>query len=90
MGELLTRIDARELTEWQAYELVYGPLGPAYEREMLALAVEGEQRTHHLMGAAHFTDDKHPNPIDPPERIARPSEWFTHRNQDDDGEAGGG
>jgi hypothetical protein len=29
VGELLDRIDSRELTEWEAYEAVAGPLGPA-------------------------------------------------------------
>ena len=28
MGDLLARIDSRELTEWAAYEQVCGPLGP--------------------------------------------------------------
>ncbi|MEU5950654.1 DUF4035 domain-containing protein [Micromonospora sp. NPDC047465] len=28
MGELLARIDARELSAWMAYERVTGPLGP--------------------------------------------------------------
>ncbi|MEU8264912.1 DUF4035 domain-containing protein [Micromonospora sp. NPDC048999] len=28
MGELLARIDARELSAWAAYERVTGPLGP--------------------------------------------------------------
>lgn len=27
VGELLARIDSRELTEWEAYERVAGPLG---------------------------------------------------------------
>lgn len=29
VGELLERVSSRELTEWQAYEEVAGPLGPA-------------------------------------------------------------
>lgn len=27
MGELLARVDSRELTEWEAYERVAGPVG---------------------------------------------------------------
>lgn len=29
VGELLERVSSRELTEWQAYEQIAGPLGPA-------------------------------------------------------------
>lgn len=28
VGELLSRIDSRELLEWSAYERVHGPIGP--------------------------------------------------------------
>lgn len=28
VGELLDRVDSRELTEWEAYERVAGPVGP--------------------------------------------------------------
>jgi len=37
VGELLRRIDSRELTEWMAYERVAGPLGP--ERADLHAAI---------------------------------------------------
>lgn len=29
VSELLERVSSRELTEWQAYEVVTGPIGPA-------------------------------------------------------------
>ena len=37
MGELLQRIDARELAEWEAYEAVAGPLGPERLDQLFAM-----------------------------------------------------
>lgn len=37
VGDLMNRIDSRELTEWSAYERVAGPLGP--ERDDLHTAM---------------------------------------------------
>ena len=36
-GELLDRIDAREIGEWEAYERVAGPLGAARHDELFAM-----------------------------------------------------
>jgi hypothetical protein len=37
VGELLTRIDSRELTEWEAYERVAGPVGPERLDHLMAM-----------------------------------------------------
>jgi hypothetical protein len=37
VGRLLASIDSRELTEWQAYERLYGPLGQARDDQLAAL-----------------------------------------------------
>ena len=37
VGELLHRISARELREWQAFERIYGPVGPARDDHLAAL-----------------------------------------------------
>lgn len=47
VGELGERIDSREVTEWQAYERVAGPLGPGrtdYLFGMLASVVANVNR----------------------------------------------
>lgn len=36
MGELLARIDSRELNEWEAYELVAGPIGRERDDQLFA------------------------------------------------------
>jgi hypothetical protein len=35
-GELLNRIDSRELVEWEAYERISGPLGPERTDQLFA------------------------------------------------------
>src|SRR5437879_9524104 len=37
VGELLARIDSRELSEWKAYERLYGPLGPSRDDQLMAI-----------------------------------------------------
>lgn len=37
MGELLDRVDSRELTEWEAYERVAGPIGQERLDELFAM-----------------------------------------------------
>jgi len=37
VAELQSRISARELVEWQAYELVFGPLGPGRDDVLAAM-----------------------------------------------------
>jgi hypothetical protein len=51
VGELLSRMSAYELTEWEAYERATGPLGRAYEADVLATLVDAwlttEKHEHH-------------------------------------------
>ncbi|WP_076784714.1 phage tail assembly protein T [Parafrankia discariae] len=42
VGELLARIDSREITAWAAYEQVHGPLGPVrgdYQAALIAATI---------------------------------------------------
>lgn len=34
--DMLSRMSARELTRWAAYEQAFGPLGPSYAEDLLA------------------------------------------------------
>lgn len=47
VGELLNRIDSRELTEWQAFEQLNGPISP-YGRLDRAAALIAERITFML------------------------------------------
>lgn len=47
VGELLDRIDSRELTEWRAFELLNGPVSP-YDRLDRAAALIAERITYML------------------------------------------
>lgn len=70
---MLASVDSRELTQWLAFEREHGTL--QYSDEVLAGIHEQLQCVAHLLGAAHFTDDKHTkNPVPEPERIPRPGE----------------
>jgi hypothetical protein len=50
VGELMGRINARELTEWSAYETVTGPIGP--ERADLHAAMIAAAITNAMGGKA--------------------------------------
>lgn len=49
--QVLNNTTAYELTEWEAYEQAYGPLGRAYEADVLATLVDAwltsEGHEHH-------------------------------------------
>lgn len=47
VDELLGKISSREITEWQAYEQISGPIGP-YERLDWAAALIAERITYML------------------------------------------
>lgn len=65
---LLENITSRELTEWQAYEYLNGPLDDSWRDESQALQVDMAHDLLYLTGQAHFTDKSHKNgPIDPRE-----------------------
>lgn len=57
VGELLARTTSAELTEWQAYEVAYGPVGPAYRDEALASLADLIEQTNYLLQAVN-TDQK--------------------------------
>lgn len=64
-----------DLAEWAAYERYAGPIDASYDREVLAAMHEQLQMMNRLLGAAHFTDEKHSdNPVPEPKRYPRPYE----------------
>lgn len=69
--ELAERISARELTEWAAYEDVYGPVGPAWRDETAAVLVEEVRRLTQTLVAVN-TDKKDRDQIPPVEPHPRP------------------
>lgn len=72
--ELLSRIDARELTEWVAYEETFGPIGSRYSDEILAELKDVLQHfSYHQVGSNVPKGKK--NPIPEPEPTVRPHEW---------------
>jgi hypothetical protein len=54
--ELLARIDSRELTEWAAFERLYGPLGPV-RHDYLTAMVAGEMPDWKAPGEVLDGDD---------------------------------
>jgi hypothetical protein len=81
----MERISSRELTEWMAYEIEEGPLGPRWQDETMAAIHEQLQRLNHIQGAAHFTDRKHKkNPVPSPKHYTRPYEIFEKSGDDRD------
>lgn len=67
---MLQCVDSRELAEWQAYEMAYGPLGNDYQNDLLAAIAERLHVGNYLFGKANFKD----SPIPEPEPIQRPGE----------------
>lgn len=75
--ELLGSVSSRELTEWYAYELVYGPIGDGWRDEAIAAMQEQLQLLNHLFSQANFTDKHHrKGPVPKPERYPRPEDAF--------------
>lgn len=86
--ELLATHTARELSEWQAFDRVYG-FGDEHLHDVLADIHEQLQLTNHLLGAAHFTpEDAEPedNPIPPPDRYPRGRDQLPGYDGDDEEE----
>lgn len=70
VGELLDRIDSRELTEWQAYEQVAGPIGPGRDdlhAAIIAATIANLRRTKNQQPAkvADFLPEWHRRPQTP-------------------------
>ena len=70
---MLATHTSQELAEWRAFDRVYG-FGDEKLHDVLAGIHEQLQLTNHLLGAAHFSDDDHENPIPPPTRLPRGGE----------------
>lgn len=71
-SELSDRISSYELTEWQAFERAYGPLGSGYSDDMLAAIHEKLQELLYLTGGLWSSD----NTVNAPQRVPRPHEVF--------------
>lgn len=80
VGELLDRIDAKEITEWMAYELVTGPLDSKYSDDMLANIHEQLQMLTRFVGA-QLEDENGDNPAPAPQRVKRAHELFSPREE---------
>lgn len=66
--ELLATHTSYELSEWRAFDLVYG-LPESQVADVLADIHEQLQLMNHMFGAANFTPESKPeeNPVSPPE-----------------------
>jgi hypothetical protein len=82
---MLDRISSLELSEWESYERLSGPLGTSWQDEIRGMIHEQLQQLNRLTGAAHFTDRKHrKNPAPEPKHVPRP--WELHKREDEDQE----
>lgn len=68
---LLATHSSHELSEWMAFEQVYGPIGMKWDREVQAQLHELAQFQNYLLGA-QLSDEKTPNPAPKPEPLYRP------------------
>lgn len=81
VGELLSKIDAHELAEWEAFEVVNGPIGREYSDDMLACIHEVIQLGNYIQGF-QYTD----NPVPKPSRVTRPNKFVRRTVEFQDGE----
>ncbi len=73
----MRRYTSRQIAEWLAYERFAGPIDRSYDRDVLAAMHEQLQYLCRLIGAAHFTDRKHPNnPVPEPQHYPRAHELY--------------
>jgi hypothetical protein len=79
--ELLATVDSYELSEWVAYERVFGPIGSRYNDEMLAQQHEILQSVAYLLGA-QVTPKGQKNPIPIPKHTPRPDEQFVQEKDE--------
>lgn len=73
VGVLLRNMSSKEVSEWQAFERVNGPLGTAYSDEMLAAILEQLQFVAKLIGGQYK-----PNPAPDPHDVPRPAQLYEH------------
>lgn len=74
VGALLRSIDSRELTEWQIYERMYGPLGPVRDDHLASLIAATVANAFRDKGKAADPKDYLPRWEAPP----RPEEVVDH------------
>lgn len=70
--ELMRTHTARDIAEWQAYDLMYGLTDP-YVSDVLADIHEAVQFVSHVV-AAQYGEEGDDNPVPPPTRYPRPAE----------------
>lgn len=83
--ELDTRITSRELSEWRAYESVFGPIGPVrddiYEALLLAMIHNTWAKKPKKPEAFLPVWDRHPT--SPEEQLAKAKAWVQMFGGDD-------
>ncbi|WP_433225615.1 phage tail assembly protein T [Actinomadura formosensis] len=81
VGALLRSIDSRELTEWQIYERMYGPLGQQRDDQLAALIAAAVANVFRDKGKAAEPKDYLPR-WEAPQRPAEPPEEVADRGDD--------
>jgi len=81
--ELLATHTSRELSEWVAYDNVYG-FGDHKLYDVLAGIHEQIQVLNYMFGQANFANEEHENPIPKPERLARGGELPPQEEDDEE------
>jgi hypothetical protein len=76
--DLLDHIDSRELSEWDAFERAFGPLGDAYQKEALAAIHDKLEQLMYVIGMEYGEE----NPVPKPEQYPRPSDVFKTKEED--------
>ena len=75
VGEMLKRMSARELSEWEAYELANGPLGRGYNDKALA-EIHEQLQTQNILMSLQFTDPDVLKEIAKQVHYPRPAELY--------------
>lgn len=74
---MLEHVDARELGEWRAYEVVHGPVDGQWRDEAMASMHEVLQGLRYFAGA-HFAKKGSKNPAPDPYSYPRPSQMYEY------------
>lgn len=78
VGVMLASIPSYELSEWEAYERAFGPLGKSYTEQALAQIADTLAILLRLYGE-QFEE----NPVPEPQQFPRPPQWFATEQHDD-------
>jgi hypothetical protein len=84
VAEMLSRISARELSMWMAYEQAFGPLDNRYRDDVAAATHEMLQTLRHFMGEIWVDGN---NPAPEPKQLARPNEYYSKARHEDDNDS---